>query len=47
MGKGVPDGLAGQVQDPVGVLALALGLGPVGMRAQALEERLGGKCQLS
>ena len=42
-GKGVRDGLVGRAQDRVGVLALAPGLGLVGMRARALGERVGGK----
>ena len=47
MGRGVRDGVVGRAQDQVGVLALALGLGPVGMRARALGGRVGGECWLS
>lgn len=43
-GRGVQDGVVGLAQDRVAVLALAQALGLVGMRAQALGERVGGKC---
>ncbi len=44
MGRGVRDGVVGRAQDRVGGLALALGLGLVGMRARALGERVEGEC---
>ena len=44
MGREARDGVVGRAQDRVEVLALALGLGPVGMRARALGEQVGGKC---
>lgn len=42
MGRGIRDGVVGRAQDRVGVPALALGLGLVGMRARALGGRVGG-----